>query len=305
VKPIPVSFHMGPLQVHTYGIGLAITFLFAYWYFTRRLRDNGYPTQWLTGVFIWVVVASIVGARFVHVMSDLSYYSANSGQILAVWHGGLSSFGGLLFGLPTGVLLARKRCPQLGVVRALDLVSPVLMASWGIGRLLGPQLMVAGGGARTAAWYGMYYAGEQGKRVPVPVIQSIDSFVIFAILILLEHRYRDRPDGFILSATAALWGLGRFFEEYFFLRHSSPQGSTAVEVTGLALFAAGAVSMTVLWLRQRRDAGAGAGAGPAAEEAEARSSGPPLLKTAGEAEEDIDRSPDAAPPGTEAWARPR
>jgi prolipoprotein diacylglyceryltransferase len=27
VKPIPVSFHIGPLEVHTYGIGLAITFL--------------------------------------------------------------------------------------------------------------------------------------------------------------------------------------------------------------------------------------------------------------------------------------
>ncbi len=252
LKPIPVSFHIGPLLVHTYGIGLAITFWFAYRYFEHRLRKSGFETRWLTGVFIWVVIASIVGARAVHVLSDISYYSSNPGQILAIWHGGLSSFGGLLGGIPTGVLLTRRRCPELGVVRALDMVSPVLMASWGIGRLLGPQLMIDGGGARTNAWYGMYYAGEVGKRIPVPIIQSLDSFVIFGILLLVERRYRDRPTGFVLAATAGLWGLGRFFEEFVFLRQSSPQGSLAVEVTSLCLFGAGVVTLGFMWRRQQR-----------------------------------------------------
>jgi phosphatidylglycerol:prolipoprotein diacylglycerol transferase len=254
VKPIPVSFHIGPLLVHTYGIGLAITFWFAYRYFDRRLRANGYETRWLTGMFLWVVVAAIVGARLVHVLSDLSYYSSNPREIFSVWHGGLSSFGGLLLGVPTGVLIARHRCPELGVTKGLDLVAPVLMAAWGIGRLLGPQLMFAGGGARTAAWYGMYYAGEQGRRVPVPIIQSVDSFVIFGILLLIERRYRERPGGFVLAATAALWGLARFFEEFVFLRQSSPQGSLPVEVAGLVLFGAGVTAMVLLWRRQRREA---------------------------------------------------
>ena len=42
MKPIPVAFHIGPLQVHTYGIGLAVTFWFGFVYFERRLRKNGY-----------------------------------------------------------------------------------------------------------------------------------------------------------------------------------------------------------------------------------------------------------------------
>ena len=40
MKPIPVAFHVGPLEVHTYGVGLAVTFWFAYTYFRRRLRHH-------------------------------------------------------------------------------------------------------------------------------------------------------------------------------------------------------------------------------------------------------------------------
>jgi phosphatidylglycerol:prolipoprotein diacylglycerol transferase len=255
VKPIPVAFHIGPLEVHTYGIGLAVTFWFAYRYYERRLRNAGYPWQWLTGAFVWIVIASIVGARLLHVLANYSsYYEHNPGQILDVWHGGLSSFGGLLFGVPVGIILARRRCPELPSLRALDLVSPVLMAAWGVGRLLGPQLMLAGGGRPTTAWWGMYYAGEAGKRVPVPLIQAFDSFVIFAILLLIERYIRKRPVGFILAATAALWGLARFFEENVFLRQNDHQGAPLVQGAGLVLFVAGAVAMAVLWRRRRPDA---------------------------------------------------
>ena len=254
MKPIPVAFHIGPLEIHTYGIGLAITFWFSYRYFERRLRKAGYPWEWLTGVFLWVVVASIVGARLLHVVANYSsYYGSHPGQILDIWHGGLSSFGGLLFGVPVGVILARRRCPELPSIRALDLVSPVLMAAWGVGRLLGPQLMVAGGGRPTTAWWGMYYAGQAGKRVPVPLIQAFDSFVIFGLLLLLERRLPRRPVGFILAATAALWGLARFFEENVFLRQNDVHGSGLVQGAGLALFAAGLLTMVVLWRRGKRD----------------------------------------------------
>jgi len=262
VKPIPVEFHVplgfAHLTVHTYGIGLAITFWFAFRYFERRLRRNGYPWQWLTGVFLWVVVAAIVGARVVHVVANFSQYWADPIQVFAIWNGGLSSFGGLLFGVPTGVVLARRRCPQLPTVRALDLVSPVLMAAWGVGRLLGPQLMVNGGGHPTTQWFGMRYActglppycvnGTTPRELPVPIFQSIESFVIFGILLLIERRFARRPQGFVLAAAMALWGLERFVEQHLWLSdRASTAGGIAVQVAGLALFAAGTAAMAVLW----------------------------------------------------------
>jgi phosphatidylglycerol:prolipoprotein diacylglycerol transferase len=257
VKPIPVQFHIGPLVLHTYGIGLAVTFWLAFRYYERRLKAAGYPTQWLPGVFAWVVVTAIAGARIVHVLANWSFYAAQPGQILAVWHGGLSSFGGLLFAIPTGTYLARRRCPDLSGLQALDLVAPVLVLSWAIGRLLGPQLMVAGGGRRTTAWYGMAYAGQVGNRVPVPLIQAFDCLVIYAVVILVERHYAARPTGFLIATSATLYGAARFFEESVFLRRNDHVGSLLVEAAGIGLVVAGAAWMLYLARRGRRLAAPG------------------------------------------------
>jgi phosphatidylglycerol---prolipoprotein diacylglyceryl transferase len=192
MRPIPVAFHIWFIEIHTYGIGLALTFWFGLRYTERRLRNAGYPWHWVTGMFLWVIVAAIVGARTLHVLSNLSYYSGHLGQIIAIWQGGLSSFGGLLFAVPVAIVSQRRRCPELSSLQFADLMAPVLMASWGIGRLLGPQLMVAGGGHPTQQWFGMYYAGQVGKRLPVPIFQAAEDFAIFGVLLLVERWLRSQ-----------------------------------------------------------------------------------------------------------------
>jgi phosphatidylglycerol:prolipoprotein diacylglycerol transferase len=260
MRPIPVAFHVWFLEVHTYGIGLALTFWFGLRYTERRLRRTGYPWQWVTGMFVWVIVAAIVGARALHVLSNLSFYTHNPGQILAVWQGGLSSFGGLLFAVPVAIVSSRRRCPQLSSMRFADLMAPVLMACWGIGRLLGPQLMVAGGGHRTNQWFGMYYAGQQGKRLPVPIFQAIEDLSIFVILLLVERWLANiapapapttagepapsrllPPSGIVLGVGMVLWGIERFLDEHLWLGEDGHLGSLLVQGAGIALAVAGFV----------------------------------------------------------------
>ena len=53
------------------GSGSLLTFWFGYRYFAKRLRDHGYPDAWLARAFIWIVIASVVGARAVHVAANL------------------------------------------------------------------------------------------------------------------------------------------------------------------------------------------------------------------------------------------
>ena len=191
MKPIPVAFHIGPLRSTPTASASRSTFWFGFVYFERRLKRNGYPTDWLVPVFLWIILAAVVGARALHVLSPTRLLHQNPGDIFAIWHGGLSSFGGLLFAVPTGVILTRRRCPELSLGRALDLVAPVLMACWAMGRLLGPQLMVAGGGHPTHQWFGMYYAGQAGQRLPVPDLPGAGG--LHGLPGAHRHRARPRP----------------------------------------------------------------------------------------------------------------
>src|ERR1035441_5373984 len=199
-------------------------------------------------MFLWVIVAAIVGARALHVVSNLSFYSHHPAQVFAIWQGGLSSFGGLLFAVPVAIVSSRRRCPQLPSMRFADLMAPVLMACWGIGRLLGPQLMVAGGGHRTYQWFGMYYAGQPGKRLPVPIFQSIEDFTIFGILLVVNDLLGGAPgaillppSGIVLGVGMVLWGVERFLDEHLWLGEDGHLGSLLVQGAGIALAVAGAV----------------------------------------------------------------
>jgi phosphatidylglycerol---prolipoprotein diacylglyceryl transferase len=267
MQPIPVAFHLGPLEVHTYGIGLAITFWFAYRYFEARLKKNGYRTDWLVGMFLWVIVAAVVGARVFHVLSNLAYYRANPGDVFAIWHGGLSSFGGIIFAVPVGVLISRRRCPELSTARALDLVAPVLMAAWAMGRLLGPQLMVAGGGHPTHQWFGMYYAGQAGRRLPVPIFQALEDFTVFLVLLYVERRgnrwpdgtpRRGYPPGAVLGVGMILWGIERTIDEHLWLGEDGHLGSLLVQIAGVTLAVGGVALLVVTRSRWRAWVAAGA-----------------------------------------------
>jgi len=253
VRPVPVAFHVGALEIHTYGIGLALTFWFGYRYLAKRLDDHGYGSAWLGPTFVWIVVTAIVGARIVHVVANLGYYEQDPMQIGAIWNGGLSSFGGLLLAIPTAILSARRRCPQLRIGQFADLAAPVLVASWALGRILGPQLMVAGGGRPTSSWLGMYYAGEVGRRLPVPLFQAAECTAVYLVALFVERRVADRVAmvGVVAAVAAGLWGLTRFFDEYLWLAYDN--GTDAIEVGGLAMLAAGGAYVAWSWRRARHE----------------------------------------------------
>ncbi|MGH9061327.1 MAG: prolipoprotein diacylglyceryl transferase, partial [Acidimicrobiales bacterium] len=260
MKPVPIVFDLGPLQVHTYGIGLAITFWFALVYTTRRLRAQGYPVDWMNRAFLWIVAAAIIGARVVHVIANIGFYSGHPGDIVAIWHGGLSSYGGLLFAVPTGFWFAKRKCPELFSWKGADFIAPVLMASWSMGRLLGPNFEINGGGLPTHAWYGLQYAGQAGYRIPVPIFQCLEAFGVFLVVLYVERwvRAHHGPTGLIFATMITLWDISRFFDEFAWLDVNPPWD--AVEGISVALAIAGTAAMVVLlyrWRRQQARAAAG------------------------------------------------
>jgi phosphatidylglycerol:prolipoprotein diacylglycerol transferase len=217
-----------------------------------------------------VIVSAVVGARALHVLTNLKVYEADPGTVFSIWNGGLSSFGGLLLAVPTGIFIARRRCPELSLGVALDIVAPVLAAAWAVGRILGPQLMVRGGGHPTHQWFGMYYATQAGKRLPVPIFQALEDTVVYLSLLWTERRCSRWPDGVrrtsypagaVIGVAMVLWGIERALDEKLWLAYPGQLGDVLVEVAGLALVVGGIVVLALTRHRWRAWLAAGASGG--------------------------------------------
>lgn len=238
---VPTSFHLGPLVFHTYGFGLAIAAYVSFLYARRRLGKADFDVQPFAKLAFCLIVAGLLGARLANIATNWSYYSNHPARWIAVWQGGLASFGGIALALPVGLYLQRRWWPGRSLATFTDALVPALIAGWALGRVLGPQFMVNGGGHVTHQWFGIHYAGQVGRRVPVPVIQGTEDAVLWLALLTFEHRRPHRRVGVVTGVAMMVWGVVRAIDERLLLGQASHSGSLGVQIAGLAMALGGAV----------------------------------------------------------------
>jgi len=251
VTGFPTSFHLGPLVFHTYGFGLAIAAYVAYVYARRRLEKRDIAVAPFARFTFWILVSGLIGARGANIATNWSYYDGHPGRWIAVWQGGLASFGGIGLALVVGLILSRRYWPATRLAAFTDALVPALVCGWALGRFLGPQFMVAGGGHLTHQWFGLHYHGQVGKRVPVPLIQGCEDGLLWLALIALERTRAKNVPGVITSVGMIVWGVVRSTDERLLLGQESHSGSLGVQIAGLVLAAGGIVTLIVHWPKQR------------------------------------------------------
>jgi phosphatidylglycerol:prolipoprotein diacylglycerol transferase len=249
VSSVPTSFHVGPLVFHLYGFGLAIAAYVGFLYARRRLQRTGFDVTPFTRYAVALVVSGLVGARLAHIATNWGYYSGHPVRWLELWQGGLASFGGLALAIPVGLYLQRRWWPGTSLARFSDALVPALIAAWALGRVLGPQFMVNGGGHLTHQWFGLSYHGQSGKRVPVPLIQGVEDGLLWLVLLGVEKRPLARHAGVVTGAGMIVWGLVRALDERLLLGQESHSGSIGVQIAGVVLAVGGAL-LIVLQLRR-------------------------------------------------------
>ncbi len=236
---VPTSIHLGPFVFHLYGLGLGIAAYVAFLYAERRLRRYEIDTSAFARYTVALLVAGLLGARLANIATNWSYYSGHPARWIAVWQGGLASFGGIALALPVGIIGQRRWWPHTRLAAFTDALIPALVAGWALGRVLGPQFMVNGGGHQTTSWFGMHSVGQVGKRVPVPLIQGGEDALLWLLLMRLEAKWTTRAVGVLSAVAMIIWGLVRAYDERWLLGQQSHSGSIGVQLAGLALSLAG------------------------------------------------------------------
>ena len=124
----PAIFTIFTREIRWYGLFFAIGFLLGYQIEDKIFKHDNAPTGWCDKIFIYVVIATVIGSRLGHCFFyGWEYYSAHPLDIFKIWEGGLASHGGAI-GIIIALLIYSKRVTHRNPLWAFDrLVVPVAL----------------------------------------------------------------------------------------------------------------------------------------------------------------------------------
>lgn len=211
-----------PITVRWYGLMFAIGFLAGYEIVARMFKREGAPEKWLGILLIWVVCATIIGARLGHVFFyEWSYYSQHPLDIVKIWEGGLASHGGTIAIILAVILFSiftTKRNPLWTFDR---LVIPIALvgALIRIGNLMNSEIY---GHATTLPWGFMFVRSREWHALyegvachPTQLYESLSYLLLFALLMWMYWKKNagERPG--LIFGVFLTWLFGaRFLIEY-------------------------------------------------------------------------------------------
>jgi|SRR5579859_408557 len=220
------------LPIPTFGTVVSIAAIAATSVATRAVKNSerlGKLPCGTEGIVADTAIASvlsgIVGARVFDILENLDRLMANPISMILT-RSGFSIYGGLCFGVATGVIFVRRR--SIPLLPMLDAAAPAIMLGYGIGRL-GCQLAGDGDWGIEAnmglkpnwvpewLWAQTYDGNIIGATIaqpgvyPTPIYEAIAALAIFGFLWLLQsHRNRA---GFLFSIYLLATGFERLLIE--------------------------------------------------------------------------------------------
>lgn len=215
----PEIFKIGPIAVRWYGLLFALGFLLGYYLVEKMFKKDGIQLEWLDKLFLYTMIATVVGARLGHVFFyGWEFYSQHPAEIIKIWRGGLASHGATI-GILVALWFYSKKVSKKSMLWILDyVVIPVALAGCFIrlGNLMNSEII----GTQTHSEWGVQFIRAsiyepRAPRHPAQLYESICYLISFAVLSFMywktnAKQYRGRLFGafFVMIFTA------RFFIEF-------------------------------------------------------------------------------------------
>ena len=274
---LPILFHIGRFPVHSWGVMLMIGFLVAGWRAARNAPRYGLKPEDVWDVALFGLLGGVFGGRIGFVIQEPQFWR-EPGQILAIWTGGMTFYGGLLGGILAGWLTARSK--GMRVADMCDLAGVSFPLGYIFGRI-GCFLNGCCYGGQCDLPWAMRFPNENGVGLtppshPAQLYSAIAGLLMFLALVPLEKRRTFR--GQLMCTFLFLYGIYRFLIEFVRAGASSDSSITHLPITDaqaasllLSFVAAG----IYLVLMSRRRAGEDVRIRDAAEVATAAPAGAP------------------------------
>ena len=227
----PIAIHIGFINVHWYGIAYLVGFIAVYVWLARPegRRRLGLTREQIQDFLFYALIGVLVGGRTFFVINDiiskhdLSYYTGNPLNIIAVWQGGMAFHGGLV-GVLIAIWLFVRKHPELKYTVLGDEVVMMLPIGITLTRIVNfindelwgdvcvpdrPWCMLPNRPGDAEIW-GLSY------RHPAQLYEAILDIATLPILLYIYKR--KPPDGVVGFSWILMYGITRSIAEIW--RHA-------------------------------------------------------------------------------------
>ncbi len=130
---------LGPIPIQVWGSFVALGMAVSIWIISRRSKRMGENAEQIIDLALWAIIGGLIFARVFHVfLYEPAYYLSHPIEMIKVWHGGLSSFGGL-FGAVMGFIIKMKKTAAnkrpANWLKISDILAYAAIYGWMIGRI--------------------------------------------------------------------------------------------------------------------------------------------------------------------------
>lgn len=229
----PILFHIVNFPIHSYGLMLALSFLFGIWFASKRAQKNHLEPGVISDVGFYLILSAIIGARLYYVLLHFEEFKGDLTGIFNPFHAGSLGIGGLvMYGGFIGALLASViyfKVKKLPFLPYADAVAPTIGFGIFLTRI-GCFLNGCCFGAPTHSKIGLSFPANSpagayqhechaSALYPSQLIESVGGLAI-ALVVLIVGR-KKTPVGLQFYLTGLLYSVLRFGVD--FTRFYSPQ----------------------------------------------------------------------------------
>ena len=216
-----VAFTIFNFNIYYYSLCILLGVIISYFLIVNESKKHNIDKQIITDIIFYTIIIGIVGARIYYVIFNLNYYLNNPSEIIKIHNGGLAIHGGIIFGISFLYFYCKKK--NINFYRILDIVSPAVILSQGIGRWGNFFNKEAYGIVTTLSNLkklhipnfiinGMYINGNY--YLPTFFFESISCIVGF-IIIMIIRKNKDIRLGYQIGFYFIFYSIIRFIIEIF------------------------------------------------------------------------------------------
>jgi prolipoprotein diacylglyceryl transferase len=217
-SPASNTFTIGPLEVHFYGLFIAVGAMAAVFVARRRYAARGGVVEVADGAAFWALACGFLGARLAYVSTHLDRFDGRLWAILFIWEGGLALFGGLTGGALGALFYLRRHNGDIPAFA--DAAAPALPLAQAIGRFGNYFNQELYGTPTTLPWALEIDPENRVARYqefatfhPTFLYESLYNLLLVGVILLIDRKKVLKRKGSLIFVYAVGYGFGRFLLE--------------------------------------------------------------------------------------------